>query len=96
MTSLIVLYAIVHNYNSYINFNLIFVKELFNVIASIIMVFIISYMNMINSKKSFLYKKKVITLLEEQFKIINELPDGAIIHKQVRSEDLSENKVMPH
>ena len=92
MGSLIVPFTIANLVVVHDHYSMIFGPHLFNSTINVLLVFVLLYMNTVSSKKGFLLQKKTIALLQEQVRIINELPDGAIIHKQVKiqGEDTSE------
>lgn len=63
----------------------------------LVIVFINNYRRIRTSKISFIQGKKIKQLLEEQQKIFQQLPDGAIIYKTILagSEEELDSKVKP-
>ena len=86
----LVLYCVLQEVHIYSEYNIVFRDYI--TAALILQIIIISsdYKNIKTSKSSFIQGKKIKQLLDEQQKIFQNLPDGAIIHRSLFKENSSE------
>ena len=81
-------------YVSYIKFQYMYTDAIFNVVLYSIAAVFGSYVKLLNSKTLFFNEKQIKRMMNEQVCIFDNLPDGALIHKQLSHHDF-ENDGMP-
>jgi hypothetical protein len=81
------IYLVVHNVNNYYNYTPIFIDYLLLTTVGQLAIYFILYLKNKNSKWNFLQSKKITSLLYEQKKIVQNLPDGAVIHRMYRNNE---------
>ena len=78
---MVIVYCTIQIVHVYYEFNAIFWDYVMTVVIMTVVLFIFNYNNIKKSKIQFLQAHKITLLLEEQQKIFQHLPDGAIIHR---------------
>ena len=88
MMVLLLLYTSGISYVAYLNYNYLFVEIVQNLSIQAFVATLLNYFKVRDSKSLFFKQKQIQRMMREQTVILNNLPDGALVYRQLDHNDV--------